>query len=1227
MGYVGTAPLSGDFRKLDDISSGFNGSTTGFTLQVGSVNVTPPKETTLLISVGGILQEPITAYTVSGSTITFTAAPESGADFFGVMLGEVGGVGTPANDSVGADQIVDDAIDSEHYTDASIDFAHIQNVAANSVLGRNANSTGVLSEVALATTQILIGDGTGFTAAALSGDATMSNAGVVAIASDVIVNADIKSDAAIDISKLATITLSTNTSGDFVQNITAGTGLTSTGATSGENIAHSLSVDAAQTGITSLGTQAADFIVGNGYGMVVGHTAQVTVASVVQELQVLGTNDGTDSGMTLGRWGGGSGGVVNLVHSRNGTIGSNTVTTDGDEIGRINFIADNGTNLNSPSSDIVVVHNGSFSSAVPTDMIFSTSSASTVSLEALRIDSNQDTSIPLGKKFAFDTGVGDTYIYQESADDLHIVVGGVAMMQFDQDGGGAGEARAAFGSDATIGGRFAADYRFNWTSDGSSTTSRTHQFSGALTGASGDTDWLTGVYIAPSTITQTASESIGVISTLHLYEPQITDNLTGDITVATTLYIETAPTEGETNAAIYVASGNIQAAAGQVIATTPRAQNGLTLVNSTDSQTMTLYPDTATTMTWYYGGAALSVNSSSNVSLTATKKLHFDSFGDTYIYQESGDDLHVVVGGVAAVQIDQDAGGSGIMGIGIGAAAAPVDYAQLRISGNYTTGNTAAAIGTYFDSAIIGISGMTGNLAGVYLANDLTTQTATESISTASLLYLRAPTITDNLTGAITVSSTLYIAGEPTSGVGTTNAAIYVASGDIRAEGGIGIGEAPSANNVISIQKNQAAFTEINIGNTNASGSSGIRLGSSVASGVFTSNSSSAIPSGGVGVVNTTGIYTDSTSLDISFGTGTTEQMRIDTGTGTVFVGGGSFTAHTEANDLVVGSTSGRNGMTIVSGTSSGDKASIFFADSGGTYRGMIRYNNNDDSMGIATADTDAIFIDSIGRVFLGDSSNGDATGPSLTIKGVDTTGYDTIALKDTYVNHGGGGASIENDTWFKIRRARASDSGGGAYLVAISENVATPDAVFSFLALGNTADTTKTSSASGMYTFRAREHDNANTINDLTANGNHTAFIGRVGDAERALFLIDEDGDYWYDGADGGAFDDDWDAGLIRAAQIATTANPAQIIRTKFDQLVEYDQDALKLRGLLGGAITGSRDEGAINGLLNGAQWNRVFMGAIWQQEVKHMSLAEKVEGLEVELIEAKKQLAAISA
>mgnify|MGYP003631472734 FL=1 len=100
-----------------------------------------------------------------------------------------------ADGSIDNAHIADDAIDSEHYAAASVDFAHIQNVAANSILGRDANSSGVLSEVALATTQVLIGDGTGFTAAALSGDVTMTNAGVVTIAGTSVETGMIAADA------------------------------------------------------------------------------------------------------------------------------------------------------------------------------------------------------------------------------------------------------------------------------------------------------------------------------------------------------------------------------------------------------------------------------------------------------------------------------------------------------------------------------------------------------------------------------------------------------------------------------------------------------------------------------------------------------------------------------------------------------------------------------------------------------------------------------------------------------------------------------------------------------------------------------------------------------------------------------------------------------------------------------------------------------------------------
>jgi len=56
------------------------------------------------------------------------------------------------------------------------------------------------------------------------------------------------------VGSVSTITLGTNTAGNYVATVTGGTGITSTGATSGEGIAHSLSVDASQTGITAVGT-------------------------------------------------------------------------------------------------------------------------------------------------------------------------------------------------------------------------------------------------------------------------------------------------------------------------------------------------------------------------------------------------------------------------------------------------------------------------------------------------------------------------------------------------------------------------------------------------------------------------------------------------------------------------------------------------------------------------------------------------------------------------------------------------------------------------------------------------------------------------------------------------------------------------------------------------------------------------------------------------------------
>ena len=89
-----------NIREIDDISSGFNGSTTAFTLQVASVNVEPANVQQLIISVGGVMQNAGDDYTVSGSTLTFTTAPTSGLTFFGTLLGTALSLNTVADGSV-----------------------------------------------------------------------------------------------------------------------------------------------------------------------------------------------------------------------------------------------------------------------------------------------------------------------------------------------------------------------------------------------------------------------------------------------------------------------------------------------------------------------------------------------------------------------------------------------------------------------------------------------------------------------------------------------------------------------------------------------------------------------------------------------------------------------------------------------------------------------------------------------------------------------------------------------------------------------------------------------------------------------------------------------------------------------------------------------------------------------------------------------------------------------
>jgi hypothetical protein len=78
---------SSQIKVIDNISGSFNGVTQSFPLTTSGFALSPSSGTSLRISLGGVIQDPSSDYTVSGSNIVFTTAPESGLSFSGISLG------------------------------------------------------------------------------------------------------------------------------------------------------------------------------------------------------------------------------------------------------------------------------------------------------------------------------------------------------------------------------------------------------------------------------------------------------------------------------------------------------------------------------------------------------------------------------------------------------------------------------------------------------------------------------------------------------------------------------------------------------------------------------------------------------------------------------------------------------------------------------------------------------------------------------------------------------------------------------------------------------------------------------------------------------------------------------------------------------------------------------------------------------------------------------------
>ena len=174
MAYIGRQNLGGAYRQLDDISSSFNSSTTAFTMQVNSTNVSLGDVNQIVLSLGGVVQKPGTDFTISGSTLTFTTAPAANTSFFAILLGsDNGGTVTPTDGSVTTDKIAADQITKAKLADSIDIFAGTSLSAAD--LGAGVHiKTGDSGGSATSTADEIVVEGSGDMGIQLLGGASSS---------------------------------------------------------------------------------------------------------------------------------------------------------------------------------------------------------------------------------------------------------------------------------------------------------------------------------------------------------------------------------------------------------------------------------------------------------------------------------------------------------------------------------------------------------------------------------------------------------------------------------------------------------------------------------------------------------------------------------------------------------------------------------------------------------------------------------------------------------------------------------------------------------------------------------------------------------------------------------------------------------------------------------------------------------------------------------------------
>jgi hypothetical protein len=112
MAYLGSQPAVGNFVKLDDISTQFNGVLSTFNTTVSGVAYTVSNPYATIFVGGGNIKQPGIDYNFNGTTIVFNSAPPSAwlGSSWCMVFGDVLASGLPSDGTITNDKLANGTI-------------------------------------------------------------------------------------------------------------------------------------------------------------------------------------------------------------------------------------------------------------------------------------------------------------------------------------------------------------------------------------------------------------------------------------------------------------------------------------------------------------------------------------------------------------------------------------------------------------------------------------------------------------------------------------------------------------------------------------------------------------------------------------------------------------------------------------------------------------------------------------------------------------------------------------------------------------------------------------------------------------------------------------------------------------------------------------------------------------------------------------------------------------